>query len=61
MSVILFDGGLKVRIYYDETDSEFDDDNITNLKAPCSDGRRLKEVLSNPGLGGFQCEIIENS
>jgi hypothetical protein len=41
MSVILFDGGLKIEIYFDESDREFDDDICIQLIEDCPEEEKV--------------------
>jgi len=38
--------------------ANFEYDNIPKLKAPKYDAEKLKEVLENPELGGFECKLL---
>ena len=40
--------------------ANFEYDNIKDLKAPKYDAEKLEEVLSNPELGDFECELLIN-
>jgi hypothetical protein len=41
MSVILFDGGLKIEIFFDESDREFDDDICIQLIEDCPEEEKV--------------------
>lgn len=41
MSILLVDGGLKVNIYYDESDREFDDDICIQIIEDCPEEERV--------------------
>ncbi len=41
MSILLLDGGLKVSIFYDESDREFEDDICIQLVEDCPEDERL--------------------
>jgi hypothetical protein len=41
MSIILFDGGLQIKIFYDESDREFDDDICIQLIEDCPEEEKI--------------------
>lgn len=41
MSISLLDGGLKINIYYDESDREFDDDICIQIIEECPEEERV--------------------
>ena len=41
MSILLVDGGLKVKIFYDESDREFDDDICIQIIEDCPEDERV--------------------